>query len=288
VAVSGMMTRLKQQQAVFAYSTSGNTGKSSFIDLLAGLVPDHARSHVSLHVLLTNEFGLPNLVGKLLNMRSEMPKSRELREEAFNEIITGDPMEANPKGRARFSFTPTAMHIFAGNDLPNIVGGIGSGAKRRFYGMPFGASIEKGIPVAEQYDGKIGKDIAANEAGVVLAWALPVLSRVVKEGRLPQTAETEAALAEWLRDADAIECFVADCIGKAAGGFVEWALLWDEFGKWWIGQGYSATKPPRKQFEARVRAPLEALGANVHARRQSGGRRTRGVTGVALGRGEAS
>jgi len=279
VVAAGIMTQLDQPQAVFLYSKAGNTGKSTFINLLTGIVPDHVQSHISLHDLMNNDFAACGLVGSLLNCRSEMPSSRDLRGDRFKEVVEADPIEVNRKFRDPVKFRPRAALVYAGNTLPNIVGGIDHGVRRRFYGLPFDQSIPDGLGDGERYKGDLGRDIAAKETGLVLAWALPVLAGIVKEGRLPQTAESGAAMKEWLHDADAVEGFVAERIEGDPAGFVPWNELWSHFKVWWAQEGYTAALPTRKQFDSRAKEPLEALGAEV-GRRQVAGQRTRGVAGV--------
>jgi phage/plasmid-associated DNA primase len=96
----------------------GGNGKSTFLHLVEKMIGTMNISHYSLHAISEDKFTASGLVGKLCNFYDEL-ESKVLENTAtFKQIVAGDQIKAEEKGKAPFSFKPFARLVFATNQMP--------------------------------------------------------------------------------------------------------------------------------------------------------------------------
>jgi hypothetical protein len=194
--VSGHGTKLTNPKAIVLKGEKADNGKSQILDLLEGLLPSTAISHVS-----PSSFGDGNsnaqLIGKLLNIKPELGTAKAIASDDFKSAITGEPLTAKLLFQNKFSFVPRAQHVFACNLLPSFHGGMDQGVIRRLLVIPF----NRRIPESERIYG-IGKRIVHEEMDLLLAWAIDGATRLMARGIYPEPEPCKEALRDWKRLAD--------------------------------------------------------------------------------------
>jgi len=95
----------------------GGNGKSVALHVLSELVGRENVCAVPLHKM-HNDFVLVMLRDKLVNLAAEIDTSRLIESSTMKTLTGGDPITVNVKYEQPITFTPTAKHTFAVNELP--------------------------------------------------------------------------------------------------------------------------------------------------------------------------
>jgi phage/plasmid-associated DNA primase len=227
VVALGYGTRLRQPKAIVAYSAEGNTGKSTFLQLLRSFPNPEAVASVP-----PGKFGdekyAHRLIGKTLNAADELP-DRAVRSDVFKRMITGEPVPARDVYKSATDFMPIAQHVFSTNVLPSFAGGVDGGVLRRL--LPLG--FEHRLDEKECDPGLVSK-ILRDESDVLLDFAVEGARRLVKRGNFTVPASSGELLQSWVRDADPVRGWAADHLvitpyenvisfGALYAGFLRWA-----------------------------------------------------------------
>lgn len=203
VAALGVATDLTQPVAIILHGPSANNGKSQVLQLLRGLVSPDAAAALSPD-LFADEKQLVALAGRTLNACDEIGGAA-IFSEAFKRIITGEPISARDVYKSAFQFRPRAQHVFATNELPTFRRGIDHGVQRRVLIVP----MVRSIPVAGRIP-NIAARILAEEADLVLAWAIEGARRALNRGDLARPTVCLNAGASWLREGDMVLAWLLD------------------------------------------------------------------------------
>ncbi|SIC22307.1 phage/plasmid primase, P4 family [Mycobacteroides abscessus] len=136
------------------------SGKGTFSRLLEAMVPDELVDSVGLLALSDDSHASASLYGKKLNVIGEMEQVYVADTSTFNKAFGEDPIKANPKYRAMFSFRNTALWVMLQNELPQI-------------SDPSGAFVSRLTPIqfGESYVGRedrgLGKRLLSELPGVL-------------------------------------------------------------------------------------------------------------------------
>jgi phage/plasmid-associated DNA primase len=203
VTALGYATRLASPKALVLLGRSAENGKSQFLDMLTGLLPPSAVCTVPPD-RLGDDNKIMLLVGALLNVSGEL--SGAIGSERFKSVITGDFLDARSAyARNVVQFRTVAQHVYACNQLPPFKGGMDAGVRRRLEVVDFLRTIPREDRIAD-----IGKKIARDEAGLLLAWAVEGAQRVLEQGHYSELSSSERALAEWTRTENPVSAWIAD------------------------------------------------------------------------------
>jgi phage/plasmid-associated DNA primase len=196
-------------KAILLHGPQANNGKSQFLDMVRGLLPDSAISEVS-----PRNFGkdhhLIGLVGALLNASDEVGAASAIMSEIFKQVIDGNLIRVADKYEKATRFRPTALHIFSCNRLPKFGGEMDRGVRRRLAVFQF----DRVIPDHEQIK-NIGLRIAREEADMLLAWAVEGAQRLLANNGFTLPESSREAVNEWGYLSDPVQAFVADCVRPA-------------------------------------------------------------------------
>jgi P4 family phage/plasmid primase-like protien len=112
------------QKATVLYDNTersqGANGKSVAIKTLKSILPPWCVSSIS-PVSFEERFARAGLVGRRVNLVTEMPEDGDfISGEHTKAIISGDPIQAEFKGKDIFFFQPRAIHIVACNRFPRV------------------------------------------------------------------------------------------------------------------------------------------------------------------------
>lgn len=113
------LTRETRYEKMLILHGPGGDGKSTFMNVLRALVGDKNCSHVPMG-RLEEQFYLSRLVGKLINMSTEI-EQRAMQSMEIKAIVSGDPISAAFKNQDPFDFVPFCKLIYSTNRLPRVL-----------------------------------------------------------------------------------------------------------------------------------------------------------------------
>ena len=185
----------------FAFFGEGRNGKSTLLDVIAGLLGDDAVAKVSMRNL-DKPFSMVLLDGKLANIVEESP--HKIDPEAFKNIVGGGEVVAAHKGKPEFFLKVNARLFFACNKLPRF-NESSNAIKDRLIFVPFNNYIpekdrDKGI-----------KERLAKEMPGILNFALDGLDRYLARG-FTQSKASRNLLEEYLDESDSVNAWFKECI----------------------------------------------------------------------------
>ena len=115
---SAIHCNINSDVAVFFYSRSGQTGKSTMEHLLKNLVGKTNTTSLKIKEF-EEDFKLASAHGKSLIIGDDNnPKDYNETSENFKSVITGDPVLINPKGEHPFPYQFSALSIQSMNGIP--------------------------------------------------------------------------------------------------------------------------------------------------------------------------
>lgn len=183
------------------------SGKSTFADTVRELLGGRDNVASMAPQQMTERFGTAELFGKWANIRNDIPADTISEVGTFKEIIAGDPIKAERKGKDLFMFKPTAKHIFAGNTLPDAE--VDDGAfYRRILLVPFPMTIPP-----EERDKQLDEKLREELPGI-LNWALEGLGRLLDQHGFTGDLDPAATAETWDKWGSTIDRFASVCIDQ--------------------------------------------------------------------------
>jgi P4 family phage/plasmid primase-like protien len=168
------------------------SGRSTFIEGLLATLGARA-GRLGLREIAESRFGLPPLVGKTRVYATESPSDYVKSADTLINIISGEPVFIEAKGKDVYEYRPSAKIMWAMNSLPQLRDQH-SGLWRRVKIVKF-----PGLEVAPNPD---IKEAIKQEGPGVLVWALEGLRRLRERGSFDIPASVVAATEEYREDND--------------------------------------------------------------------------------------
>lgn len=141
------LTPCKKSKAFAFLHGAGNSGKTTFIYWLRGLVGPDAYSAASPQDLTENRFASAALEGKLLNAPDELDALGLKSIEKLKALTGGaGTYHVEHKGQDPYEARMTATLVFACNELPTGAGDADEAYYKRLLIVPFSGSFEGGDP----------------------------------------------------------------------------------------------------------------------------------------------
>ena len=131
-----VLTRRVDAQKFFIFWSAGGSGKSTFCDVLVWLAGEENVSSVSLGAL-SDKFARSQIEGKILNLATEN-ETRRVKTALLKQIVGGDIIQIERKGKDPHSHRPSVKCVFAVNNLPQFCEN-SYGMLRRMLIVPFPA-----------------------------------------------------------------------------------------------------------------------------------------------------
>jgi putative DNA primase/helicase len=177
--IFGIATRY--QRAFLLYGAP-KSGKSQMLRIIECLVPDNGRSYCPPDQW-GERFSPETMVDKVLNICGELSDRKLIDSTMFKQIIPGERISTEKKGKDRFNFSPICAHWFASNHLPRS-DDTSSGFIRRWLVLTFNHTVDPSKRVVN-----LGDLIVAEEREAIAAWAIEALPRLLKnqEYTLPKS-----------------------------------------------------------------------------------------------------
>jgi P4 family phage/plasmid primase-like protien len=115
-----LMPHAAYKRAMILFGPS-NTGKSKILETLQNLVGGENVAALGIHKM-DDERALAVLVGKMVNVVSEISQNQQFADAGFKALVSGgtDPVTINEKYARPYKYIPTCKHIFATNHLPEV------------------------------------------------------------------------------------------------------------------------------------------------------------------------
>lgn len=251
-AALGYATKLIQPRAVILQGEKAENGKSQILDLARGLLPKTAISSLTA-ARMGDDRHIIGLVGKLLNASDEVSPTA-ISSEIFKRVVTGEPVDGRDVYKSRIEFRSIAQNIFAANLLPPFQGGMDRGVQRRLLVITFNRTI----PIEERIEA-IGRRVAAEEADLLLAWAIEGASRLIRQRNFTIPPSSKIALADWIFGADPVLAWLDECVEAKPhhDGYpcMTTRDAFNQFHAWAVGEGFRNDRIPAiNGFVQRVRA----------------------------------
>jgi putative DNA primase/helicase len=149
---------------------------------------------------MVERFGAAELLGALVNVRSDIPETNLTNTGLFKSILAGDPMKAEKKNQQPFTFQPTAKHIFAANTLPDV--SLDDDAFfRRILLVPFPYTV-----APEQRQRDLVEQLLEELPGI-LRWAVEGYYRLMQQGQFTEEPLPGELMEQWSMWANTVDRF---------------------------------------------------------------------------------
>jgi len=189
---------------------SGANGKSVLLDLMANLVGRENTTWVHLDRL--NKTAVrASLEGVMLNISTEMNADGTMADGHLKSITSGEPIDAEPKYKAPYSFIPTVKLVAATNHLPRLKDTSGGFARRAVI-----LSCNKVI-TKEERDADLSKKLASELDGI-LVWAVDGLKRLLARNHFVPPASSDATVHTYRTEANSVAMFNHECLDPCSVG----------------------------------------------------------------------
>lgn len=179
---------------------NGCNGKSVLLKIIEQL---HAKVG-SIRLDTLSGFGLAPAVDASLLISSEAPR-RGIDEQAFKQLVSGDPITIEYKFKDMFMYSPRAKLLVACNTFPSFSDST-NGVWRRIQIIQWGVNLAKAqqIPNLEQL-------IIDNELKIVVDWCLEGLARLLKRGEFSEPKSIANRKKSARTNSNTVMGFVEDC-----------------------------------------------------------------------------
>jgi P4 family phage/plasmid primase-like protien len=178
-------------QKALILSGSGKNGKSTFINVLKELSGRGNFATVPLTTLATNNFFLPEIQNKLVNISEEEPPTCFKETGIFKNLTGNNSVSANRKFERPYSFVSKAKIVITYNEMPYI-SDTSTGMKRRLLIVPFDFNLEDS---PELVDVKIMEKLRGELSGI-FNLALEGYHRLEERGAFTKAHAVEEAIVE--------------------------------------------------------------------------------------------
>ena len=188
----------------FLLHGTGNTGKTTLLNVLTSLIGAENVSHQTLQAIAEERFARVDLFGKRANIVGDLDARNVVASDYFKMMVGGDKVQAERKGQPSFSFTNRAKMVFSANRLPGTLDQSDAWFDR-FIIIPMMSKPEAPDPSLRE---GLAKDPA--EMAGVLRYAVEALRRLEKRGKFAPPPSVVEAGAAYRDQADNVRSFFKD------------------------------------------------------------------------------
>ena len=190
-----LMDHCKYQKAFFFYG-GGSNGKSTIIEMIKAFIGELNYSSMGLDQI-TDKFSTAELENKKANIGDDVNNTILRDTGTIKKLISGDSVMVQRKGERPYTLTPTAKHIFTGNDIP-ISFDKSNGFYRRWCFIPFLATFN---PNDDDFDPMIEEKITTPEAlSYILNRALKGARRLIRHNKFTTPQCVVETLKNYVKD----------------------------------------------------------------------------------------
>lgn len=184
----------------------GSNGKSVINHIIRALLGAQNVSHIPIQKL-SQRFAAHAMVGKLANINDELQANSGLPDEQIKQIVSGNPIQAERKGKDAYDFKPCARLVVAMNQYPRI-NDTSHGFFRRVLLIQF-----NNIVLQEDQDPELTTKLVREISGI-FSWALNGLQRLLGQSGFTAVPSSASETAQLQQSCDPITQFVTEIIQK--------------------------------------------------------------------------
>ena len=230
-----LMTHDFPHKTFFLTGEAGGNGKSTFIEMVRGMVGSPLVSSVPLKKFDNDDTSLATLAGKLVNLADDVDASYLENSGNFKSLASGDTILVRPIYSGAFELQNTATLIFTCNETPRFKDRTG-GLTRRMQVIPCENTLAE-----KDFDLSLKKFLRndENSRSYVLNLAIQGAKRLKENGTFTRSERVERATKEYLLANDLIaqffdqhdgrELFKGHDVKACYNMFVGWCV--DELGE---------------------------------------------------------
>ena len=180
-----------------------DAGKGVFLRILRDIIGEENVATETLYSINATRWGTASLYGKIVNIANELAEGGLQNAETFKTITGGgDQITAERKGQDPFTFTPTAKHLFATNQVPEV-----NDADEAFYNRWLFVTFPETVPPERQIP-DLGEKIVASEAPGILNWMLEGYARLMAQGKFSDERFIDEKADMWAEHGGTVERFI--------------------------------------------------------------------------------
>ena len=213
---------------------TGANGKSTIIDVIAGILNDYAATMPENFLLDTTGNAHPTDIARLRGVRlavaSETRPDGKFNESRVKMLTGGDTLSARFMGQNFFDFKPTHTLFMAVNHLPEVKSG-GDGFWRRLRKIDF----RKTIPVEKRKE-NLAQLLIAEEGAGILQWMVDGAVRITNQG-FSEPDSVKMATQSYRHEEDHIAKFIDEKTILADTAAVTKTALFNAYRDWCAENG---------------------------------------------------
>ncbi len=230
---------------------AGANGKSTLLDVVAGVLGDYAATMPENFLLDTNSAAHPTEIARLRGVRfamaSETRPDGRFNESRVKMLTGGDMLSARFMNQNFFDFKPTHTLFLAVNHLPAVSSG-GDGFWRRLRKLDFNITI-----APEKRKENLAQAIVRVEGAGVLQWIVEGAVRVTTQG-FKEPESVKAATLEYRFEEDHLAKFIAERVVEVSAGTAVKSSVFNSYREWCAENG---EKPvPQNALSRQIRTRI--------------------------------
>jgi P4 family phage/plasmid primase-like protien len=227
--------------AMFFLIGGGGNGKSVFINTLMNLCGAENASSISLN-LLSREYYLLDLFGKMINVSSETPSKRLLNADQIKAVVAGDMISARKPYENPTKFRPFAKHFIAMNERP-LIDDPTYGMWRRIYMIDFPRRFSE-----KEMDVYLTEKLKTELSGI-FNWALEGFKRLRdREFRFEESNSMKASKQDYKDQSNSALSFAGECLEKSISEEnLQFKKVYEEYEKYCEKDGF-ITRMKKKEL----------------------------------------
>lgn len=210
-----------------------DAGKTVFLEVVERLFGEGANAAQTPQYLASERWGVHQLADKPVNIRHDVDAERLQRLGVLKEIIDGNTVTAEQKGRDPYSFKPDTRHLFAANRAP----------KRpvddeAFWNRWLTVVFPQSVPPEEQTSKSELLGGLTEELPGILNWSLDGLDRLHENEGFTDPPSPDEVRRRWEQFGSPVERFKHTRLVKDQGAVVPKRLVQEEFTTFCLDNGY--------------------------------------------------
>jgi len=193
---------------------SGSNGKTTFLNVVRALIGSEYTTSKPVHKF-DEDNHVADLYGALANIDADLSEGSLSSEgiATFKRLVGGDEIDARKLYEDAFSFKPTAKHLYACNQVPDVskyVNDHDIAFWRRWIIVEF----PNYIPPSEQDEDLVDKLTTEESLSGVLNWAIDGWKRLRDEGQFTNAEGHDETRRRWQSWGESVEKFISECVER--------------------------------------------------------------------------
>ena len=263
---STLLPQIKLEK-ISMYAGGGANGKSTFLEIIATFLGKENISNIPIHDLIFHRFAKAELDGKSANIYSDIESNELTKLGVLKALVSGDPVNAEKKGKNPFSLRNFAKFFYSANQLPEI-GEDTDAVFRRFMITEWTQKFQFNVSEEDKKHGihEMNPIIlqtltTQDELSGILNLLIIKTRKLLLQGRFTYDQSTAQLRTEWRDKADPITSFISNCLIMDVQAIVPKATVYRVYVKWCIinkfipksEKGFNSKLKEKISIEAGVR-----------------------------------